>query len=153
SADGRRLVATVANPVANLWSVPIADHVAEDSDVKPFPVPAVRALMPRFGGKALFYLSSRGMGDGLWRYQYGKAQEGWEGAEGAWREPAAVSLDGRWVALVLRRKGRLRLQVETADGTEPEVVAENLDVQGTACWSPDGKWITTGGTDARGAGL
>ena len=47
----------------------------------------------------------------------------------------------------------MRLQVETADGTEPEVVAENLDVQGTACWSPDGKWIATGGSDVRGAGL
>ena len=153
SADGRRLVATVANPVANLWSVPLANHVAEERDVKPFPVPTVRALMPRFGGTMLFYLSSRGMGDGLWRYQDGKAQEVWNGAEGALLEPPAVSLDGRRVAFVIRRKGRLRLQVETADGTEPEAVAENLDIRGAACWSPDGKWITTGGSDARGAGL
>jgi Tol biopolymer transport system component len=153
SADGRRLVATVANPVANLWTVPIADYVAEERDVKPFPVPTPRALMPRFGGTTLFYLSSRGSGDGLWRYQDGKAQAVWNGTEGALLEPPAVSRDGRRVAFVLRGQGRLRLQVETADGTEPEVVAENLDVQGTACWSPDGKWITTGGSDARGAGL
>jgi hypothetical protein len=103
SADGRRLAATVANPVANLSTVPITDHVAGERDVKPLLVPAVRALMPRFGGTTLFYLSSRGMGDGLWRYQDGKAQEIWNGAEGALLEPPAVSLDGHRVAFVLRR--------------------------------------------------
>jgi Tol biopolymer transport system component/predicted Ser/Thr protein kinase len=153
SADGRRLVASVANPIANLWSIPLSDHVAEERDVTPFPLPTVRALMPRFGGTTLFYLSSRGMGDGLWRYLDGKAQEIWNGAEGALLEPPAVSFDGHRVAFVLRRQGRLRLQVETADGTEPGPVGDNLDVQGTASWSPDGKWITTGGSDARSAGL
>jgi serine/threonine protein kinase/Tol biopolymer transport system component len=153
SADGRRLVATVANPVASLWSVPILDGPAEERDVKPFPVPTVRALMPRFGAAALFYLSSRGMGDGLWRYQDGQAQEIWNGADASLLEPPAVSLDGRRVAFVLRRSGKLRLQTETADGTEPQVVGENLDVQGTAGWSPDGKWIVTGGSDGKSAGL
>jgi Tol biopolymer transport system component len=113
----------------------------------------VRALMPRFGGATLFYLSSRGMGDGLWRYRDGKAQEVWSGADGALLEPPAVSFDSRRVALVLRRNGRLQLEVETEDGTERQVLAENLDVRGTACWSPDGKWIATGGSDAHGAGL
>ena len=28
-----------------------------------------------------------------------------------------------------------------------------IDVQGTASWSPDGKWIVTGGTDTAGPGL
>ena len=28
TSDGRRVVATVANPTANLWSVPILDRVA-----------------------------------------------------------------------------------------------------------------------------
>src|SRR5262249_12803919 len=153
SADGRRVVATIANPVANLWSVPIADHVAEERDVKPFPVPTMRALMPRFGATTLFYLSSRGTGDGLCRFRDGRVREVWNGASGALLEPPAVSSDGRRVAVVLRRQGRLRLQVATADGTEPAVVAEDLDVQGTACWSPDGRWIATGGSDARGAGL
>ena len=153
SADGHRLVATVANPVANLWSIPIGDRVAEERDVQPFSVPTVRALMPRFGEAALFYLSSRGMGDGLWRLQDGKAQEVWNGADGALLEPPAVALDGRRVAFVLRRNGRLRLQTETADGTDAKVMAENLDVHGAACWSPDRKWLTIGGTDAQGPGL
>ena len=73
SADGRRLVATVGNPTATLWSVPILDRLAGEGDVKPYPLPSVRALMPRFGIDALFYLSSQGAGDGLWRYQNGEA--------------------------------------------------------------------------------
>src|SRR5262245_63772876 len=48
SRDGRRIVATIVNPTANLWSVPILDRVADDRDVQPFPVPTVRALAPRF---------------------------------------------------------------------------------------------------------
>lgn len=28
-----------------------------------------------------------------------------------------------------------------------------IDVQGTGCWSPDGKWIVSGGNDAAGPGL
>ena len=30
SADGRKLVATISNPVAGLWTVPILDRVAEE---------------------------------------------------------------------------------------------------------------------------
>jgi hypothetical protein len=52
SFDGHRVVATVANPTASLWSVPIpnltvSNHVAEETSVRPFVVPTVRALMPR----------------------------------------------------------------------------------------------------------
>ena len=60
SRDGRRVVATVANPSASLWRVPLLDRPAEDRDVQPYPVPTGRALAPRFGGTSLFYLSARG---------------------------------------------------------------------------------------------
>ena len=76
NTDGRRLVATVANPSASLWSVSILDRPAEEHDVKPFPLPSVNAMAPRFGAASLFYLSSRGAGDGLWRYQDGQALAG-----------------------------------------------------------------------------
>ena len=33
SADGRRLVATVANPGASLWTAPISDHVVDEGEV------------------------------------------------------------------------------------------------------------------------
>lgn len=152
SADGQRLVATVSNPTASLWSVPILDRIAEESDVKPFPVGTVRAWAPRFGGSSLFYLSSRGTGDGLWRYQVGQASEIWRGADGALLEPQGVAPDGR-IALVLRKSGRLQLNVLSSDGAERRAVSDTINVQGAASWSPDGKWIVTGGSDSQGPGL
>jgi Tol biopolymer transport system component len=153
SADGRKLVATISNPVAGLWSIPILNRLAEEHDVKPFTVPTVRALAPRFGGASLFYLSSLGTGDGLWRLRDGQVTEIWRGANGALLETPAVSRDGSRVAIVLRRSGKRQLHVLSADGAELLPIAEGIDVQGTSCWSPDGKWIVTGGSGATGPGL
>jgi Tol biopolymer transport system component len=153
SAAGRKLVATIGNPQASLWSVPILDRLAEERDVKPFTVPTVRALAPRFGGGSLFYLSSLGTGDGLWRYREGQALEVWKGADEALVEPPAVSPDGGRAAIVLRRNGKRQLHVLSADGAELQPLPGAIDTQGTACWSPDGKWIVTGGSDAGGPGL
>jgi Tol biopolymer transport system component len=153
SADGHKLVATISNPVAGLWSVPILDRVAEEGDVKPFPVPTVRALAPRFNGSSLFYLSSLGTGDGLWRLRDGQVTEVWKGVDGALLETPAVSPDGGRVAIVLRRSGKHQLHVLSSDGAELQPIAEGMVPQGSSCWSPDGRWIVTGGSDAAGSGL
>ena len=153
SADGRRLVATVANPSANLWSVPILDHPAGESEVTPFKVPTVRALAPRFSGSSLFYLSSHGTGDGLWRYDQQKAIEIWKGADGPLFGAAAISPDASQVAIGLRTEGKLRLYLITSDGANLRRIADEIEIQGAASWSPDGQWIITGGRDARGLGL
>jgi Tol biopolymer transport system component len=153
SADGRKLVATISNPAAGLWSVPILNRLAEEHDVIPFTVPTVRALAPRFGGSSLFYLSSLGTGDGLWRLRDGQTTEIWKGADGALLETPAVSPDGGRVAIVLRRSGKRQLHVLSSDGAELQPIAEGIDAQGTSCWSPDGRWIVTGGSSATGPGL
>jgi Tol biopolymer transport system component len=153
SADGRKLVATISNPVAGLWTVPILDRVAEEHDVKPFTVPNVRVLAPRFGGSSLFYLSSLGTGDGLWRLREGQATEVWKGADGALLETPAVSPDGGRVAIVLRRNGKSQLHVLSSDGAELQPIAEGVVALGSSCWSPDGKWIVTGGSDTADPGL
>ncbi|HXX71877.1 MAG TPA: hypothetical protein VEI55_06250, partial [Candidatus Acidoferrum sp.] len=153
SADGRKLVATISNPVAGLWTVPILDRITEESDVKPFTVQNARALAPRFGGSSLFYLSSLGTGDGLWRLRNGETTETWKGADGALFETPAVSPDGGRVAIVLRQNGKGQLNVLSADGAELQPIGEGIDAKGTSCWSPDAKWIVTGGSDATGLGL
>ena len=153
SADSRRAVATVANPTASLWNVPILDHPAVEQDVKPFPLPTVRALAPRFGPASLFYLSALGGGDGLWRYRDNNVLEIWKGTDGNLLEPAAISADGKRVAISLRRQGKISLNVMNADGVGVVPIAETLDVRGSASWSPDGQWIAIGGQDAKGQGL
>ena len=154
SADGRRLVATVQDSGASLWSVPILDHPATESEAEPFAdLSTTRALAPRFGGSSLFYLSSLGSGDGLWRYDDGKVQEIWRGSETALLQPAAVAPDGESVALVLRRDDGWHLSVLSADGAQLRELSRAVDVRGAAAWSPDGRWIVAGGSEGGEQGL
>jgi len=153
TSDGHRVVATVANPTANLWSVPILDRVAGDADIEAFTVPTVRALGPRFRGTSMFYLSARGTGDGLWRLQDGQTTEVWKGSDGALRESAAVSPDGSRVVIMVRKAGKGQLMLVTADGSESRTLAGAIDAQGAADWAPDGSAIVTGGSDEQGLGL
>jgi Tol biopolymer transport system component len=153
SGDGRRLVATVSNPTASLWSLPILDRVTIDDDVRALSLPTVRAFGPRYGGSTLFYLSSRGGGDGLWRFDGTDATEIWRGANGALLEPPAVKDDGRRVAVILRKQGRRTLTLLSSDGGDPQPLAPAIDVTSAAAWSPDGRWIAAAGIDSGGAGL
>jgi serine/threonine protein kinase len=153
SADGRRLVAAVAKSSAGLWRVPILDHLAEEADVTAYPVPTGRGLAPRFSKTSLFYLSSAGAADGLWRLQDGKAVEIWKGSDGALFEPAGVSPQADRLVIVLTRHGKRRVTLMSADGAEPRSLAEGIDVRGTPAWSPNGEWIVSGGIDAQGPGL
>ncbi len=154
SADGRRLVATVQDAQAALWSVPILDRIATESDASSLAdLKTTRALSPRFGGSSMFYLSSRGSGDGLWRYTDGKISEIWRGSETALLGPAAVSPDGETVVLLLRGEDGWRLHTLGADGTQLKVLSRTVDARGSAAWSPDGKWVVTGGYEDGVEGL
>jgi Tol biopolymer transport system component len=101
----------------------------------------------------LYYLSSIGGGDGLWRVENGQAAEIWRGADGALLVPPGISPDGQRVAVVVRRNGKQSLWALLADGSEPRALTETIDISGAPSWSPDGQWIATGGTDADGGGL
>jgi Tol biopolymer transport system component len=152
--DGRRLVATVANPAAALWTVPIpTSGVVEESDAKPLPLSTADSSAPQFGGGSLFYLSSIGAGDGVWLFDQGPSSEIWKGSDGAVLASPAPSRDGRRIAIVIRRNGKPRLHVLAADGGEIQTLAGTIDVRGGASWSPDGKWIVIGGTEGGREGL
>ena len=154
SADGRRLVATLSSLTApSLWTVPLLARQVHDVDVKPLALPTGRALAPRYGGSALFYLSSRGEADGLWRFQNGEATEIWRGVDGALQEPPATSPDGRRVPVILRNGARRTLNTLSSDGGDVRPLTEAVDVSSAASWSPDGKWIAASGADTQGPGL
>ncbi len=156
SRNGQRLVATVSNPVASLWTVPIRDRVVDDRDAQPYRVPPVRALAPRFAStSSLFFLSAQGTVDGLSRWLLGSetSTEIWKGADGVISEPPAVSHDGKRVAIVRTKNGRRQLINMSADGTDRRTMADAVDIRGTADWSPDDKWIVAGGTDQKGSAL
>ncbi|MGD8395779.1 MAG: protein kinase [Candidatus Eiseniibacteriota bacterium] len=119
SRDGRRVVATVSDPQEALWRVPILDAVATEADAAPLPMPTLRARFPRYGPDALFYVSSRGTGDTVWRYRDGEATEVWTGSGTTVLEDApAVSPAGDAVALVVAEGHRRSILVLSANGAE-----------------------------------
>jgi Tol biopolymer transport system component len=152
SRDGSRLVATVAAATGGLWTVPILDRIAETGDVKPYPVPTTRAQAPRFGNDSLFYLSSSGAGEGLWRMLGGNAVEVWRGSDDPLMEVPAVSPRDDRLAVV-SNPGSPRLILVSADGADRKPLADTIVVRGAPSWSPDGNSIVTGGRDADGPGL
>jgi Tol biopolymer transport system component len=153
SRDGRRVVATRANPTGNLWRVALGGAVATERDVEPYAVPPFRALAPRFGGSSLFFLSASGRADGLWRLDESGAVSIRRGTDGPLVEPPAVSRDGRRVVMQIRRGERRHLALMAADGTGVRTLAPEIDVKGLADWAPDATTIATGGTDGTGDGL
>jgi serine/threonine protein kinase/Tol biopolymer transport system component len=141
----RRLVATVSNPTVQLWSVPIADSIADESKLHELSLPTSRATAPRFAPDAtLLYVASRGGTDGVWRVTAKGPAELWKPNDGAVVGAAAASPDGRRICFAVRRHARSTLHCTAADGTAPRIVAESLDVRGAPSWSPDGKWIAIG---------
>ncbi len=87
-----RLIATVANPLGSIWTVPLSlTQTVDQREARPLALPSLRAVAPRYGPNFLLYLSSKGGGDGLWRLQDGAAAELWKGADGVVVSPAAVS--------------------------------------------------------------
>jgi Tol biopolymer transport system component len=159
SRDGRRIVATVANPSSELWRVPVLNRMAEERDAERYklPGPTGVAFAPRFGPGSFFYLSARGTGDGLWKVQDGKASQIRRNVDGALSEPPAVSAAGR-LAVVVRKEGQRRLWIMEADGTNPKTLAPTIGIegaagQGAADWSPDGRRVVAGGRDDQGPAL
>jgi len=153
SDAGRRLVATVANPTSHLWTAPISDRVVDESAVRRFALPAVRAAAPRFGPDYLLFLSSKGAADGLWKFKDSSNVELWKGSEGGIAAGPAISPDGKRIAFVVRRGKRAGLFMMAADGTDPRAIAESLDIRDTPSWSPDGKWIAVVASEGQGQPL
>jgi Tol biopolymer transport system component len=141
SADGRRLVVTVANPTSHLWISPISENVVDDSGVSRYFLPAVRAAAPRFGPGYLLFLSSKGGVEGLWRFKDGSTTELWKGSEGSVAAAPAISPDGTQICFLVRDGKRARLHMMAAEGTGARRITESLDVRDAPSWSPDGKWI------------
>jgi tricorn protease-like protein len=146
-----RLVATVANPIGELWKVPVSSQMVEESGIQRFPLPVTRAIAPRFGPQYVVFLSSKGGAQSLWKAQGEETVELWRGSEGGVMAPAAVSPDGRRICFPIRRQGRNLLYVMNADGANARPLAASLDVRDTPSWSPDGKFIAVAAYEGDGS--
>ena len=147
SADGRRLVATLASPKRTLWRVPLGDSTSEAASAIPISLTNTNGFSPRIGPNYLLYVSTTGPTEGVWRLANGTASEVWSGEGAQVVGGPAIAPDGRSIAFSVRQHGRTLLYVIQADGTNARVLSDALDLQGAPAWTPDGRSITTAAND------
>jgi Tol biopolymer transport system component/predicted Ser/Thr protein kinase len=153
AADGMRLVAAVANPDRNLWTVPVTEGVVDEGSAARLPLSTVRAIRPRWNRDSLLFLSYKGGSDRLFRSRGRELSELWNPVGGSISGAPAVSPDGASICFPVRRDGRTQLQVLAADGTNPRTLGPSLDLLDSAAWSADSKWIAVAARDETGFGL
>jgi Tol biopolymer transport system component len=145
------VVAPVANPTAGLWTVPIADDIQPEGAVTPIQAANTRALSPQYARGYLAFLSSKGGGDGLWTLDNrGAVVELWKGGDGGVVAAPAISPDGHRICFSYRKQGRAELHVINANGTGLRTLAQSIEVQSAASWSPDGKWVVIAANQGEG---
>jgi serine/threonine protein kinase/Tol biopolymer transport system component len=141
SADGMRLVTTVANSRSDLWSVRIDGNGPPPNSAAPM-VPALQnAVAPRFGPGFIAYMSTGGGRRGIWKLASGAATELWNDA-GADRVGApAIAPDGRRIAFTVEKHGTTQLYVIDNDGGNARLVSSTLALRGDLAWAPDSQSI------------
>ena len=147
SADGRRLIVTLARPKRTLWSLRIADSPNQVSAPARLSLTTSTGFSPRLGPDYLLYASATGATGSIWKLANGADTELWNGAGAQVFGGPAISSDGRYVAFSVRQHGKALLYVMQTDGTNARVVADSLDLQGDPAWAPDGQSITSAAND------
>jgi Tol biopolymer transport system component len=147
SADGRRLVATLATPKRTLWRLRIADSPAEVSAPARISLTTNTGFSPRLGANYLLYVSATGTSESIWKLANGIGTELWSGQGTQIFGGPAISPDGGHIAFSVRQRGQTSLYVMQADGANARIVSDSLNLQGSPAWSPDGQSITTAADD------
>ena len=147
SADGRRLVATLASPKRTIWRMRIDNSLNESSQASQIPLTTNTGFSPRLGRDYLLYVSATGTGDSIWKLANGTSTELWRGDGAQVLGGAAISPDRQHIAFSVRQNGKSLLYVMQTDGSNARVVVDSLDLEGAPAWSPDGQSITTAADD------
>ena len=138
SADGTRVVATVASSRGTLWRMNLAGTPAADTPAAtPVSLTTARGSSPRLGPGFLLYVSSNGTSDAIWKVADGTSTEVWSGVGAKVVGAPEIAPDGRRVAFSTEQRGRTSLHVMDADGTNVRVVTDALALRGAPAWTPD----------------
>jgi Tol biopolymer transport system component len=149
TADGERLVATIATPKTTLWRLPIADSGAtnsthEASAPAPISLTSGTGFSPRLGPNYLLYVSAAGTSQSIWKLASGTSTELWNGEGAQIFGGPAISPDGQSIAFsVQQHNGKTLLYTMQSDGSNARIVADSFNLQGGPAWSPHGQSITS----------
>ena len=147
SADGRRLVATLASPKRTLWRLRLGDSSTEVSAASRISLTTSSGFSPRLGPNYLLYVSSAGGTDSVWKVADGVDAQLWSGQGAQIIGGPTISPDGRSVAFSVRQHEKSLLYVIQADGSNARVVSDSLDLRDAPAWAPDGQSITSAADD------
>jgi len=147
SADGRRLVLSVASPKTTLWRLQITDSLAEASAAAPIPLTTSTGFSPRLGPDYLLYLSLAGSGENIWKLANGTSTQLWSGEGARVIGGPTSSPDGHNVTFSVSQHGQTLLYAMHSDGTNARIVTDSLKLHGAPTWAPDGLSIITAADD------
>jgi len=147
SADGRRLVVTLASPTKTLWRLRISDSPAEVSAAARILLTTSTGFSPRLGPNYLLYVSATGTSESIWKLANGTGTELWSSQGAQVFGGPTISPDGRYIAFSVRQHGQALLYVMQSDGTNVRIVTDSLNLQGAPAWAPDGQSITSASVD------
>ena len=147
SADGRRLVATLASPKTTLWRLRVSDSPADAAPPARISLTTSTGFSPRLGSNYLLYVSANSTSESIWKLDHDTETELWSGPGSQIVGAPAISPDGRYIAFSARQKGKTLLYVMQTDGTNERVVTDALNLQGAPAWAPDGQSITSAADD------
>jgi len=146
SADGRRLVASLASPTRTLWRLRL-DSPTNVSTPAQISLTTSTGFSPRLGPNYLLYVSAAGTSESIWKLANGTATELWRGEEARVFGGPAIAPDGQHIAFSVRQHGQTLLYLMQADGTNVRIVADSLNLQGGLAWATDGQSITAAADD------
>jgi Tol biopolymer transport system component len=141
SADGMRLVATVANSHSNLWRVAIDAKGLPSSTAAQLMPGQQNASAPRFGPGFIAYVSASSGRRGVWKVVHGEAKELWANPGADRIGSPAISPDGRRIAFTVENNDATQLYVIDSDGQHAREVAKGLAIRGDVSWTPDSQAI------------
>ncbi len=141
SADGARLVATIANLRTSVWRMSIKDDGTASAGAPS--LLAASGITPRLGADLLLYVSWHGERQGIFSLTRGVTREIWSSATAHIVGGPAISREGRHVAFVVKDGDRTVLYMIDSEGSHLRVLADALALRGNPSWAPDGQSVVS----------
>jgi len=143
SADGARLVTTIANPRTSVWRTSLDKDSPSATPTSNPSLILANGVAPRLGADFLLYVSWRGERQGIWSLAHGATREIWSSVHLRIVGEPTIAPDGRRVAFSVEDSGRTLLYIMDNDGSQVRVLTDSLALRGNPAWAPDGQSIVS----------
>jgi Tol biopolymer transport system component len=143
SADGARLVTTIANPRTSVWRTSLNKDSPAATPASNPSLALTNGVAPRLGADFLLYVSWHGEKQGIWSLTHGATREIWSSVHLRIVGEPSIAQDGRAIAFSVEDSGRTLLYIMDKDGSQVRVLADSLALRGNPAWAPDGQSVVS----------